>query len=56
MTLKVELANKIRNGRAVGNLYGVGRYDQSGRRLGWELEPQEDEDAARAIAAGSQNR
>lgn len=53
VTLRVELANKVRGGRAVGNLYGVGRYASNGRRLGWLLEPQEDEELARRIAAGA---
>ena len=49
-TYRVELANKVRNGRAVGNLWGVARY-VDGRRRGWALSPQENEAAARAFAA-----
>lgn len=46
VTFKVELANKIRNGRAVGNLWGVGTY-VDGRRTCYAIEPQESEDVAR---------
>lgn len=54
VTLKVELANKIEGGRAVGNLYGVGKYSPDGRRLGWHLQPQEDEALARGIVLDAQ--
>jgi hypothetical protein len=48
---KVELANKIESGRAVGNLYGVAEYDHDGtRRLGYILQPQADERAACILA------
>lgn len=46
---KVELANKIRGGRAVGNLWGVGKY-VDGRRHGYALTPQESEERAREVA------
>ena len=42
---KLELANKIEGGRAVGNLYGVGRYVND-CRCGWALPPQEDKQRA----------
>ena len=47
---KVELANKISRGRAVGNLYGVGMYIDGRRRHPYALEPQEDEAKARTFA------
>jgi hypothetical protein len=46
---KVELANKIVRGRAVGNLWGVGTYTD-GRRGRWLLAPQSDEALARRVA------
>lgn len=46
---KVEICNKIVNGRAVGNLYGVGRW-VDGRRTGWVLEPQASKARARDFA------
>jgi transposase-like protein len=49
---KVELANKIRGGRAVGNLWGVSRW-VGGRRNCWALQPQEDEQRARNLAETS---
>ena len=48
VVLKVELANLIRRGRCVGNLYGVAEY-RDGRRAGWRLRPQEDKDRAQAL-------
>jgi len=47
VTYRVELANKIRDGRAVGNLWGVARLID-GCRGGWHLEPQDDESLAYA--------
>jgi len=49
--LKVELANKVRKGKAVGTLYGVAQY-VGGRRTGWVLRPQDDESLARRVASG----
>ena len=40
LKLRIELANKIVNGRAVGSLYGVAIV-KNGRRCGWALKPQE---------------
>lgn len=51
---KIELANKIRNGRAVGNLYGVGKY-VNGCRQGYALEPQDSESKARDLVARIRN-
>ena len=42
---RVELANKIKNGRSVGNLYGVMWRGDDGR-FSWALEPQEDKHTA----------
>jgi hypothetical protein len=47
---KVELANKISGGRAIGNLWGVARYID-GRRGGYVLQPQDSEQRARDLAA-----
>lgn len=52
VSFKVELANKIRDGRAVGNLYGVARYI-NGCRNTWVLAPQDSEQAARAFCAAA---
>jgi len=46
---KVEIANKFKGSRVVGNLYGVGKF-VGGRRHGWVLEPQDDEKLARSTA------
>lgn len=54
-TFKVELANKIVGGRAVGNLWGVGRY-KSGNRCGWALEPQADETVARDFVTAREGK
>ncbi len=48
---KVELANDIRGGRNVGNLWGVARYTDDGRRGSYILQPQRSESVARAFAA-----
>jgi hypothetical protein len=50
ITFKVELANKIEHGRAVGNLWGVARY-LDGCRNTWVLPPQGDESLAREACA-----
>jgi hypothetical protein len=47
----VELANDIRGGRAVGNLWGVARYLSDGRRTSYILRPQPSEKVARDFAA-----
>lgn len=49
-TFKVELANEIRNGRTVGNLYGVARY-VDGCRCCYVLRPQADRELAYRTAA-----
>lgn len=46
---RVELANKIAGGRAVGNLWGVAKLI-NGCRNTWVLEPQESEQKARDLA------
>jgi hypothetical protein len=55
---QVELANKIRGGRAVGNLYGVARFIEHcesiplavrRRRHTYVLTPQTDEELARFV-------
>ena len=46
---RVELANEIRGGRAVGNLFGVAKLI-NGCRGGWVLEPQKDQQKARDFA------
>jgi len=50
-TAKVELANDIRGGRNVGNLWGVARYTVDGRRGSYLLQPQRSESVARAFAS-----
>ena len=55
LTYKVELANKIIGGRAVGNLWGVGEYID-GRRRNWAMAPQEDEQRARDFARMANER
>ncbi len=45
ITYRVELANRVEGGRAVGNLYGVAKM-RGRRRAGWALQPQEDRDRA----------
>ena len=49
-TYKVALANKVINGRAVGNLWGVMRYIDGCQNC-WVMAPQESEQAARAYCA-----
>jgi hypothetical protein len=51
MIYKLELTNKVRNGQSVGNLYGIGKYLEDGRRCGWELPPQESEEQAKKVLA-----
>ena len=48
---KVELANKVRGGRAVGNLWGVGGYTEDDRRGPYLLEPQSSKSVAEEFAA-----
>lgn len=50
ITFKVELANKVALGQAVGNLFGVGRYVNDCRTF-WALDPQPSQEVARAFAA-----
>lgn len=47
---RVELANNIREGRNVGNLYGVAHL-VNGCRQGWELKPQDDLKKAERVAS-----
>lgn len=47
---RVELANRIKRGRCVGNLYGVARYVDGRREGGWVLDPQLDDRLASGVA------
>lgn len=47
---RVELANKIRDGRAVGNLWGVVDRGPERNRTAWVLQPQASEAVARVFA------
>lgn len=53
---RVELANKIRGGRCIGNLYGVAKY-KNGCRCGYVIDPADislasAREAAASLAAG----
>lgn len=55
-TYRVELANKIRNGEAVGNVYLVVRIDRNGRRKNIVAQFNDDADAreeAQRLAAAA---
>lgn len=54
LEFRLELANKIQRGRAVGNLYGVGIF-RDGSRCTWALKPQEDEQVARDFVRSMQS-
>ena len=48
---KLELSNKERDGRVVGNLWGIGAYTADYRRMGYVLPPQGSEALSRKVLA-----